>query len=92
MDRRRNAGDEKNELHTLNDAIILARLETDINTITAGLFSDVTKKSTNALSESLRELPVNIQLIVQEVSEADICQIDKLSDSALLVKVAEKNL
>ena len=76
--------------HTLNVAIILAQLETDINTIAAGLFCDVTKKSTNALSELLRELPVKVQLIVKEVSEAEISEIDKLSDSALLIKVAER--
>lgn len=88
-DIKRYSGDEY-VTHTLNVAIILAQLETDINTISAGLFCDVTKKSTNALSELLSELPVQVQLIIKEVSDADIYEIDKLSDSALLVKVAER--
>lgn len=43
---KRYSGDEY-VTHTLNVAIILAQLETDINTIVAGLFCDVTKKSTH---------------------------------------------
>lgn len=76
--------------HTLNVAIILAQLEADISTIEAGLFCDVTKKSTNELSELLSELPLQVQLIIKEVSDADIYEIDKLSDSGLLVKAAER--
>jgi GTP pyrophosphokinase len=86
---KRYSGDEY-VTHTLNVAIILAQLETDINTIEAGLFCDVTKKSAHALSELLCELPVQVQLIIKEVSDADIYEIDKLSDSALLVKIAER--
>ena len=86
---KRYSGDEY-VTHTLNIAIILAQLETDINTIKAGLFCDITKKSAKSLSDLLRELPVKVQLIVQEVSEADIYENDKLSESALLVKVAER--
>ena len=86
---KRYSGDEY-VTHTLNVAMVLAQLETDINTIVAGLFCDVTKKSTHALSELLCELPVQVQLIIKEVSDVDIYEIDKLSDSALLVKIAER--
>ncbi len=33
---------------------------------------------------------MQVQLIIKEVSDADIYEIDKLSDSALLVKIAER--
>lgn len=85
----RYSGDEY-VTHTLNVAIILAQLEADINTIIAGLFCDASKKSIMSLSELLRELPLKVQLIVQEVSEADVFEIDKLSDNALLVMAAER--
>lgn len=86
---KRYSGDEY-VTHTLNVAIILAQLETDINTIVAGLFCDVTKKSPHVLSELLCELPIQVQLIIKEVSDADLYEIDKLSDSGLLVKIAER--
>lgn len=76
--------------HTLHVAIILAQLEADINTITAGLFCDVTKKSAQDVPEILAKLPLCVQQIIKEVSDNDLCEIGKISDAALSVKMAER--
>lgn len=74
--------------HTLNVAIILAQLETNVDTIEAGLFCDAYKKSVNVFNEIKMQLPEKVNCILKEISETD--KLDQLSEEALLVKIAER--
>ncbi len=76
--------------HTLNVAIILAQLEADIYTIEAGLFCDAAKKSERFTMELLKEFSPKLQALVGEVSDAELSDMSRLSDYALLIKIAER--
>lgn len=74
--------------HTLNVAIILAQMETDIDTIEAGLFCDANKKSAIDFKKIKMQLPEKVSCILNEISETN--QLEQLSEAALLVKIAER--
>ncbi len=76
--------------HTIHVALILLEMEADAETILAGLFCDAGKKSESFCVEDLTRLPVKTKEVVRELSNSNLSELELLSESALLVKIAER--
>lgn len=76
--------------HPINVAILLADLDADEDTISAGMFCDVLKKGSMPIEQLKEILSEKVIKIMMDVNEFDSQQIEKCSEKVIIIKLAER--